>query len=147
MATFSAVTRQHILQAIAEYDDRGRDAFLGVYGFTPSPSRDLVHEGRTYDATAVLGVAHRYATGRLATPDELDGGKVAVATILRKRGFEATGAAADAPVRRIAGTSARTARTPRTAPARRASEPERPAAICPSCFMAMPATGVCDTCG
>lgn len=149
MATFSAVTRQHILQAIAEYDDRGRDAFLGVYGFTPSPARALVHEGRTYDATAILGVAHRYATGRLATPDELDGGKVAVTTILRKRGFEATGATADAPAPRPARASARTATgtATRTAPTRRASEPERPAAICPTCFMALPATGVCDSCG
>jgi hypothetical protein len=138
------VTRQHILQAITEYDDRGRESFLGVYGFTPSPGRTLVHDGRTYDATAILGVAHRYATGRLATPDELEGGKVAVATILRKRGFEANGAAAETPARTLARTSARTTRT---APARRASEPEEPPAICPTCFMALPATGVCDSCG
>ncbi len=148
VATFSAVTRQHILAAIAEHDDRGRESFLGVYGFTPSPGRTLVHEGRTYDATAILGVAHRYATGRLATPDELEGGKVAVATILSKRGFEATGATADAPARTSTRASTRTsARATRTAPARRASEPEKPPAICPTCFMAMPATGVCDSCG
>ena len=63
MATFSAVTRQHILQALADWDDRGRDAFLGVYGFTASPGTPLVHEDRVYDAQAILGVAHRYATG------------------------------------------------------------------------------------
>jgi len=50
-------------------------------------------------------------------------------------------------------TSGRTARgrTPRTprepkAPAR-PKKVERPVAVCPSCFMAIPATGVCDNCG
>lgn len=45
-------------------------------------------------------------------------------------------------------------RTPRartsTSPAapRRAKTPERPApAVCPTCFMQLPATGICDTCG
>ncbi len=140
MATFSAVTRQHILAAIAEYDDRGRESFLGVYGFTPSPRHTLTHEGRTYDSTAILGVAHRYATGRLATPEELDAGKVSPGAILRKHGFQASGPTADAPARRPA-------RTPERPRARRAAEPEKPEAICPTCYMAMPATGVCDNCG
>ncbi|WP_315096965.1 hypothetical protein, partial [uncultured Cellulomonas sp.] len=87
MATFSAVTRQHILQAIAEYDSRGGDDFLGVYGFAPS-GHPLVHEGRSYDSTAILGVAHRYATGRLASADEVRG---TASTVLRKRGFEVAG--------------------------------------------------------
>ena len=61
MATFSAVNRQHILQAIAEYDERGGENFLGVYGFGPSLEYWLVHEGRQYDSKAILGVAHKYA--------------------------------------------------------------------------------------
>ncbi len=156
MATFSAVTRQHVLQAIAEYDERGGEAFLGVYGFEASPELQLVHEGRRYDSTAILGVAHRFATGRLATSDEFHGDLPAVAAVLRRRGFDVTGpavaVAGPAPVpRRVAAGRTTTPRTttPRPAaarPARRSTE-ERPPAICPTCFTVLPATGVCDTCG
>ena len=126
MATFSAVTRQHILQAIAEYDSRGGDDFLGVYGFAPG-GYPLLHEGRSYDSTAILGVAHRYATGRLASADEV--GSVGSA-VLRKRGFDVTEPpsvrrAPVAPVRRAPAVllepvcgSPRTARLGRRAEAR-----------------------------
>ncbi len=65
MATFSAVTRAHILQAIAEHDSRGAEAFLGVYGF-PAGGGFFLHEDRSYPATAILGVAHRLAWGGVA---------------------------------------------------------------------------------
>lgn len=156
MATFSAVTRQHLLQAIAEHDERGAEGFLGVYGFTPVPDLQLVHEGRSYDSTAILGVAHRFATGRLATSDEFHDDLAAVAAVLRRRGFEVTGPAvatvvSPAPARRATAgrtTSPRatTPRAARPAPARRSAE-ERPPVICPTCFTALPATGICDTCG
>ncbi len=146
MATFSAVTRQHILAAIAEYDDRGAENFLGVYGFGRSTGYELVHEGRTYDSKAVLGVAHRYATGRVATSEEFSGGVHGAATVLRKHGFDVPGppapAPAEAPRRRTP-----TAPRARTTTPRRTAEPEKPAPVCPTCFMTLPATGVCDTCG
>ncbi len=146
VATFSAVTRQHILKALAEYDDRGKDAFLGVYGFQASPAGTLVHEDKVYDAKAVLGVAHRYATGRVAMAEELEGGKVDPVAILRKHGFEVAGAPnspAAAPKR-----APRTPRAaaPKAAPTRRPAPEDRPLAICPTCFTALPATGVCDEC-
>ncbi|NNU26230.1 hypothetical protein [Isoptericola sediminis] len=140
MATFSSVTRTHVLSAIAEHDDRGAAAFLGVYGFTPTPGVTLTHEGQAYDATALLAVAHRYATGRAALPEEMTGGKVAVGTLLGKRGFDVTGA----PSSR---TTARRTTASRPATPRKAPEPEKPTPVCPSCFMALPATGVCDSCG
>ncbi|GHG50528.1 hypothetical protein GCM10011331_13250 [Flavimobilis marinus] len=141
MATFSSVTRQHILQAIAEYDDRGVESFLGVYGFTPSRGDTLVHEGKTYDSRAILGVAHRYATGRVATAEEFGGGKFGVADLLRKRGFEI------AELVRTGG-AATPAKAPRKAAApRKPAVPERVAPICPTCFMTLPGTGVCDNCG
>jgi hypothetical protein len=59
-----------------------------------------------------------------------------------------------AAVRSAAGSARaaapRTPRAPRAAtPAtpRRPAASDKPVAICPSCFMALPATGVCDTCG
>ncbi|WP_098465232.1 hypothetical protein [Isoptericola jiangsuensis] len=145
MATFSSVTSSHVLAAIAEHDDRGEAAFLGVYGFTPTPGVTLTHEGRAYDATAILAVAHRYATGRAALPEEMTGGKVAVGTLLSKRGFEVSGgrSAATAPARRAATRTPKAPAAPRT---RKAAEPEEPPALCPTCYMALPATGVCDTC-
>lgn len=146
MATFSSVTRQHILRAIEEHDDRGADAFVGVYGYTPAPGYTLVHEGRTYDSKAVLGVAHRYATGRPAAAEELVDAKVDAVAILRKCGFEATAPAAA----RAAASPRRTAQPRRraaSAPARKQAAPEPVVAVCPTCFMALPATGVCDSCG
>ncbi|BDZ43599.1 hypothetical protein GCM10025865_28980 [Paraoerskovia sediminicola] len=155
MATFSSVTPSHILQAIAECDRRGGDTFLKLYGFAPTAGYAVVHEGRSYDTKAILGVAHRYATGRLAPPDEFSGGADGAAKILRKRGFEVTtppGATAGPrrPARASSarGSAARGASARSTAaPARRAAAPERPVDLCPTCFMALPATGVCDDCG
>jgi hypothetical protein len=37
-------------------------------------------------------------------------------------------------------------KTPR-ATTRKVVEEERPAPVCPTCFMTLPATGICDTCG
>lgn len=149
MATFSAVSRQHILQAIAEYDSRGADDFLGVYGFTASTAYPLVHEGRDYDSRAVLGVAHRYATGRLAIADEFGDGPAALAALLRRRGFEVTEPAGAVRAPTAPARAPRAPRAPRaSSPTRRAAAaPEREAAICPTCSTALPATGICDYCG
>lgn len=150
MATFSAVTRQHVLQAIAEYDDRGAEAFLGVYGYERTPLDSFEHEGRSYDSRAVLGVAHRYATGRIASPAETQGARLDPALILRKHGFEVAGSPAPVARRTPAARAAapRKAAAPARTPAtRRATEDERPAPVCPTCFMTLPATGLCDTCG
>lgn len=152
MATFSSVTRQHVIQTLTEYDERGGAEFLRLYGFPPLTEYTVVHEGLTYDARAVLGVAHRLATGRLAPADEFHGMDSAVA-LLRKRGFEvhepfAAHAAAQPPARapkRAPRASATRATPARTAPSRSAVPEEAPA-ICPTCFMTLPATGVCDTC-
>ncbi|WP_050758195.1 hypothetical protein [Xylanimonas cellulosilytica] len=149
MATLSAVTRPHLLTAIAEYDDRGKEAFIGVYGLQPSTTEELVHEGRSYDAAVVVGVAHRYATGRVATSDELGKQADGVAALLRKHGFEVTPpqGAARTPAR-VTKPRATAPRTPRATTPRvsRSSADERPPVICPTCFTQLPATGTCDNC-
>ncbi|MBO3102147.1 hypothetical protein [Cellulomonas fengjieae] len=145
MATFSSVSTRHLLQAIEDYDSRGRDAFLDIYGFAPSPDYTLVHEGRSYDLRAVVGVAHRFATGRLAPAEEFSDGMDGVAALVRRRGFEVSVPAAAvraAPVR-----APRAPRAPRTPVARKPVVREAPSAICPTCSMTLPATGVCDDCG
>ncbi len=149
MATFSSVTRQHILQAIAEHDTRGSAEFLALYGFEASAGYPLLHDGREYDSVAIVGVAHRYATGRLAGPHEFHDGARGAAGLLSKRGFEIVApAAAPAVVRPAAArTRAPRAAAPRTPRARASAAREVPAAICPTCSMALPATGICDDCG
>ncbi|MCC2309374.1 hypothetical protein [Cellulomonas chengniuliangii] len=143
------MAKQHILQAIAEYDDRGSDSFHHVFGLGLSTDYTLLHEGRSYDAKAILGVAHRFATGRLASVAEVDGGLPNSVEILRKRGFEVT---EPASASRAAARPARAARAPRapraatTTATRPAPVREAPVAICPTCSMTLPATGVCDTC-
>ena len=148
MATFSSVTRLHILQALADYDSRGGKEFLEVYGFTPSRGYTLVHEGRSYDSKAILGVAHRFATGRLATSEEFHGGVLGAVAILRKCGFEVSEPASATPASSSRVTRPRTpSRAVRSPVARSAAARETPAAICPTCSMTLPATGVCDDCG
>lgn len=46
-----------------------------------------------------------------------------------------------------AGGGARAVREPRTPAPKRVAKSDRPIAVCPSCFMALPATGICDNCG
>ena len=142
MATFSSVTRQHVLQSIAEYDIRGGEQFLKLYGFEPSPGYALVHEDRSYDVAAILGVAHRFATGRLAPPEEFNSDRPGAVAILRRRGFGVSEpASASRP------TPTRAPRTTRSPVARATATREAPPAICPTCSMTLPATGICDDCG
>jgi hypothetical protein len=154
VATFSSVRQQHVLQALAEYDARGREEFLDVYGFAPSDDYPVVHMGRNYDSRAVLGVAHRFATGRLATPEEVESGFDGAVTILRRRGFTVSEPYSAARRTAPASRSPRPpqATTPRASPGSRtlargvSTAPERTPTICPTCSMALPATGVCDNC-
>lgn len=47
-----------VRKALKEFDDLGRDAFLKRYGYGRSARFVLSHEGREYDAKAVIGAAH-----------------------------------------------------------------------------------------
>ena len=148
MATFSSVTRQNLLQAIEEYDRRGREDFLGVYGLDSTPGYTVVHDGRSYELGPILGVAHRYATGRIVLPNELNPGALAgTAPLMRKRGFEVhipTSPSRSAAAARTTGTTRSS--TARATATRRTATPERVDAICPTCSMTLPATGICDNC-
>lgn len=90
MPDFRKVTHAHVVQAMAEYDDRGGDAFLAEYGFGRTRGYLLRHDGRSYDSKATLGVAHRYATGVVAPSADFSDGKTGAAKVLRDLGFEVT---------------------------------------------------------
>jgi hypothetical protein len=137
MPDWNLVTRQHVLAAIAECDQLGSREFLQRYHFGRAPAYTLWHGGQEYDSKAILGVAYLHATGRAATSDEFSGGKDGAAMVLAERGFDIVVdeelAAQEAP-RRVAPARSR----------RSVAEPQ--VKICPRCFMALPATGVCDNC-
>lgn len=60
MALRDISDRAAVLQAIAEYDAIGEEAFLEKYGFDLSRVFWLEHDGRRYASKAILGAAHAY---------------------------------------------------------------------------------------
>jgi 5-methylcytosine-specific restriction protein A len=53
-------SKEAVLAAIEEYDERGRTSFLAKYGFGQARKYFLETDGKLYDAHAVLGAAHGY---------------------------------------------------------------------------------------
>ncbi len=173
MPDWNLVNRAHVLAALDEYDRLGAREFLSRYRFGRSTAYTLWHGGQEYDSKAVLGVAYLHATGRAATRDELSGSLGGGAKVLEGLGFDiavdeeeaereeragrARAARAVTSATRAgsgASTSAAGGATTRKAPARKAAEKkparikpaEREVKICPTCYTALPATGVCDFC-
>jgi 5-methylcytosine-specific restriction enzyme B len=86
----SEITRDAVLQAVAEFDELGRDAFLDHYGFGRARDYLLVVDGKRYDSKAILGAAYGYDRpdeGPL-TKDDFSGGAATTAARLKKLGFE-----------------------------------------------------------
>lgn len=90
MAIHDNLTREHILQSIAECDDMGRDAFLERYRFGSARRYFLVHNGKRYDSKAIVGVAHKFATGHALerTGNKTFFGGKPIRRALEKLGFE-----------------------------------------------------------
>ncbi|MDQ6641110.1 MAG: hypothetical protein M3Y66_01255 [Actinomycetota bacterium] len=84
----SAVTRDHVLLAVEEYDQLGDEEFLTEYGSGQARDYVLRHDGRDYDSKAVLGAAHWHATGKPATSQQYADGKEGAAKVLRALGFD-----------------------------------------------------------
>lgn len=71
--------KEAVFKAVREFDEVGRDAFLKKYRFGRSSRFILHHEGREYDAKAVIGAAHGYQfpdQGPLASSDFPSEGRV-----------------------------------------------------------------------
>lgn len=86
MAPFE-ITRAGILQAIAEHDRIGPEAFRDTYGYRAAATYLLEHEGNLYDSKAIAGVAHRYDFGTALKPSELSGGLKHAVAWLKREGF------------------------------------------------------------
>jgi hypothetical protein len=92
MSLADITSPQSVLQAVAEFDQLGQEAFLKRHGFGRAHRYFLRHGDRLYDSKAVLGVAHGYqfpALGRLRAAD-FSGGERTVKEKLEELGFEVT---------------------------------------------------------
>ena len=76
------VTADAVLTAMLEYDDLGQDSFLTQYGFGRARKFVLVHDGRAYDSKAILGAAHRVATGQPLPAQSFSGGDPTVGRLV-----------------------------------------------------------------
>lgn len=89
--SFSDISsREAIFDAVREFDEIGRDAFLERYGFGRARKYSLYIDGQLYDSKAIVGVAHGYEypdKGPLKS-DEFVGGKHTVKPKLEELGFE-----------------------------------------------------------
>ena len=89
MGVADITSREAVLQAIAEFDLIGRNAFLEKYGFGRSKAFWIVYEGNRYDSKAIAGAAYGYEfpdRGPLPN-DTFSGGEQGVADTLRALGF------------------------------------------------------------
>ena len=156
MSLLNSIDRPHVLTALETWDSVGGAVYLSVRGGVST--HVLLHGGREYDAPTIAGIAHGLATGRTLSSDEIPGGAAAAAKTLTRLGFEVRDDSPPAPVApRAPRRTTSTPRTPsssgpRTPAARPASKPrvaasDRQFNVCPTCYMAIPATGVCDNCG
>jgi hypothetical protein len=81
------VTKDHVVQALREYDRLGPEAFFATHGFAPTTTYELVWDERRYPPKAILGTAYEFATGqRLASPD-FEGGRTGAVKVLGELGF------------------------------------------------------------
>jgi len=150
VSLLNSIDRPHVLTAIETWDKAGGSNYMLVRGGVST--HVLLHAGREYDAAAIVGIAHGLATGNTLTPAEVPGGSAGASKALTRLGFQIRDDSPPAP-QRVPGTRATTPRTPRAAAAPRATPRPRVAAsdrivdnLCPRCFIAMPATGICDQC-
>jgi 5-methylcytosine-specific restriction protein A len=72
--TLSAVTRDAVLEAVAEFDRVGRDKFLETAGFGRAKYYFLDIDGKYYDSKAIVGYAHGVSGDRPWHADDFTGG-------------------------------------------------------------------------
>lgn len=89
MSLSDLTSAKAVRSALAEFDRRGRDAFLEFHGFGRARNYFLVVDGRRCPSKAIAGVAHGYQfpdAGPLGCHD-LHGGDRTVKPKLEELGF------------------------------------------------------------
>lgn len=152
MSLLNSIDRDHVLTAMETWDAAGGANYMLVRGGVST--HVLLHRGREYDAAAIAGIAHGLATGRTLTPADIPGGSAGASKALTRLGFEIRDESPPGTVTsRTPGSRASSPRTPRSTTARstatrspRVAASDRPDKLCPRCYIALPATGICDQC-
>lgn len=90
MPRFRLIKKPDVIRAMKEFDRKGRDEFLAVYHFGRARDYFIVTDSTDYDAKAVFGVAHGYATGEFLNTKSFDGNMQNVVPYLREMGFIVT---------------------------------------------------------
>jgi 5-methylcytosine-specific restriction protein A len=100
--------RSAVLQALAEYDQLGREAFLARYGFGPARSYFLVHNGKRYDSKAIAGIAigKQFPTSGPLAHSDFSGGEATVQAKLESLGFQVSSNKPDSGTHPRSGISA-----------------------------------------
>jgi hypothetical protein len=152
VSLLNSIDRDHVLTAMETWDAAGGANYMLVRGGVST--HVLMHHGKEYDAAAIAGIAHGLATGRTLTPADIPGGGAGASKHLVRLGFDIRDDSP--PTERVPGTRARTPRTSSASPRAsrstgtprptRVAATDKPVNLCPRCFIALPATGVCDTC-
>jgi len=155
MVDFRPVTRDHVLTAIEQYDAATGEVLVALVSASDN-THVLRHAGRQYDAKVVAGLAYMSATRGAASPDALFTGRHNAGEVLADLGFDLVlPPPPPAPEPRPRRTAPPATRPRPAASGVRSSVPltakgpvrqEPVARICPTCFLALPATGVCDNC-
>ncbi|MFJ6705745.1 MULTISPECIES: HNH endonuclease [unclassified Streptomyces] len=84
--TRGEISREAVLDTLAEYDEAGRDTFLAAHDFDRANQFYLQHDEKLYDAKAVLNVAHKHQHGILPEP-VISGGRDHANRMLARLGF------------------------------------------------------------
>jgi hypothetical protein len=164
MTDWSSVGGQDVRAAISECDRIGSRDFLSRYRFGRAHDATVWSGGEEYDARALMGLAFLRATGSTVPTEEFAfGGEDGAVRRLKELGFDVVVDETLTPPppkprkttapRSTAPRSPSSPRAPKAPPApkrvvkagRTTAEKVAPS-ICPTCFMALPATGVCDNC-
>jgi hypothetical protein len=84
---WDAVTRDHVVRALQDYDRLGPEKFFSAHGFAPTTTYDLVWDERRYPPKAILGTAYELATGQRLASGDFEGGKSGAVKVLGQLGF------------------------------------------------------------
>jgi MoxR-like ATPase len=90
VALADLTSAEAVRQAVAEFDELGREAYLSKYGFGPARRYLVKVDGRLYDSKAIVGVAHGFEhpdVGPLGH-EEFSGGETTTKAKLEELGFE-----------------------------------------------------------
>lgn len=152
MSLLNSIDRDHVLTAIETWDTAGGGNYMLVRGGVST--HVLLHLGREYDAAAIAGIAHGLATGRTLTPADIPGGSEGASKALTRLGFDirddtppgASKATTRRPSTRTSTPRASARAASPSTPRPRVAASDRPDVLCPRCWIALPATGICDQC-